>query len=434
MPIVLDSPLKPAPSSGSRGPVLAKSSHPFFAPRPTKSTSRAHTPSSARASTSSQALAPFPRDQHVRDEQSVLSTPPQLAFGRRERKAAAQESDTFPGESSTIGLPPVQDNDLQVPEGTSFFQCPATFPAADRDRHIQSIPFSHTLHPAISRLLAHGRSRNLAPPKSVEPEQQLWADKWAPTRAEEVLGNEDHAEYLRDWLAALQLTSSTVPVAPLAAEPVGSQTKRKRKSKNKVDEPKKPTVLRAVVKRRGRKRQRVDSDDEDDWIAADDDDDIEEEPQVDYATSDDELRLRVPGSSAGTSEGGDPPPSEPERPARWTFDRLTNTILLSGPPGCGKTAAVHACALELGYEVFEVYPGVGKRSGANLESLIGDVGKNHTVQVGDLSPRKGRQKKAAPHSLAGLFSARSKFDVAVVDDDHGNMMTYNEETAEGAWF
>ncbi|KLO14951.1 hypothetical protein SCHPADRAFT_789708, partial [Schizopora paradoxa] len=58
---------------------------------------------------------------------------------------------------------------------------------------------------------------------------------------------------------------------------------------------------------------------------------------------------------------------------------LTNSILLAGPPGSGKTAAVYACAEELGWEVFEVYPGIGKRNGASLASLVGDVGKNHIV-------------------------------------------------------
>ncbi|KAH7879829.1 P-loop containing nucleoside triphosphate hydrolase protein, partial [Lentinula edodes] len=60
--------------------------------------------------------------------------------------------------------------------------------------------------------------------------------------------------------------------------------------------------------------------------------------------------------------------------------RLTNTILLSGPNSTGKTAAVYACAAELGWEIFEVYPGVGKRSGANLDNLVGEVGKNHLVR------------------------------------------------------
>ncbi|KAJ6613441.1 hypothetical protein B0H10DRAFT_1666509, partial [Mycena sp. CBHHK59/15] len=63
------------------------------------------------------------------------------------------------------------------------------------------------------------------------------------------------------------------------------------------------------------------------------------------------------------------------------FDgHLTNTILLSGPSGSGKTAAVYACAEELGWEVFEVYPGIGKRNGASLDTLIGEVGKNHLVR------------------------------------------------------
>ncbi|EIN10621.1 hypothetical protein PUNSTDRAFT_25719, partial [Punctularia strigosozonata HHB-11173 SS5] len=60
-------------------------------------------------------------------------------------------------------------------------------------------------------------------------------------------------------------------------------------------------------------------------------------------------------------------------------DGLTNTIVLAGPHGCGKTAAVYACAAELGWEVFEVYPGIGKRSGTNLDNLVGEVGKNHLV-------------------------------------------------------
>ncbi|KIY49206.1 hypothetical protein FISHEDRAFT_25929, partial [Fistulina hepatica ATCC 64428] len=62
----------------------------------------------------------------------------------------------------------------------------------------------------------------------------------------------------------------------------------------------------------------------------------------------------------------------------WKND-LTNTMLLVGPFGSGKTAAVYACAEELGWDVFEVYPGVGRRNGANVENLVGDVGRNHIV-------------------------------------------------------
>ena len=60
---------------------------------------------------------------------------------------------------------------------------------------------------------------------------------------------------------------------------------------------------------------------------------------------------------------------------------IHNTILLTGPHGSGKTAAVYACADELGWEVFEVYPGIGQRCGPELHRLVGDVGKHHLVNT-----------------------------------------------------
>ncbi|KIJ20024.1 hypothetical protein PAXINDRAFT_96309, partial [Paxillus involutus ATCC 200175] len=82
-------------------------------------------------------------------------------------------------------------------------------------------------------------------------------------------------------------------------------------------------------------------------------------------------------------------------------DNLTNTLLITGPPGCGKTAAVYACTEELGWEVFEVYPGIGRRNGANLDHLVGDVGRNHIIQtVHNRVP--GRTTKLEPKQPAGL--------------------------------
>ena len=39
---------------------------------------------------------------------------------------------------------------------------------------------------------------------------ELWTEKWRPRRADEVVGNEQHAFYLRDWLAALRVQPDTV--------------------------------------------------------------------------------------------------------------------------------------------------------------------------------------------------------------------------------
>eukprot|EP00798_Chlamydomonas_sp_ICE-L_P014765 gene14765-20816_t len=49
-----------------------------------------------------------------------------------------------------------------------------------------------------------------------------------------------------------------------------------------------------------------------------------------------------------------------------------NALVLAGPVGSGKTAALQACALELGYNVIEVNPGQD-RSGAQLARMIGEA-------------------------------------------------------------
>lgn len=179
-------------------------------------------------------------------------------------------------------------------------------------------------HPAISSVKSrqHGSDR------------PTWCERYRPTRACEVLGNELEATYLRDWLSALTVGHKDGPGHG-------------------------PRVSRKIKRRKAPAF--------DDWIVDDlggyDNPHEEDSEDEDFEPIEDS-----PLIFAG-------------RPSRYPplEHRLGNAILLMGPQGSGKSAAVYAAAEELGWEVFEIYPGIGKRTGGNVMSWVGDVGKNHMV-------------------------------------------------------
>ncbi|XP_017277479.1 ATPase family AAA domain-containing protein 5 isoform X2 [Kryptolebias marmoratus] len=61
-----------------------------------------------------------------------------------------------------------------------------------------------------------------------------------------------------------------------------------------------------------------------------------------------------------------------------TEDMLCNTVLITGPTGVGKTAAVYACAQELGFKVFEVNAS-SQRSGRLILSQLREATQSHQV-------------------------------------------------------
>ena len=225
---------------------------------------------------------------------------------------------------------------------------------------------------------------------------QLWVDAFRPHLASACLGNGANATYLLDWLRRLLVA------APGSVRTTDS--KRKHGVQRRVDRKKKKRPRRGYSD-----DEHDDSDDMADFIV-DDNDDQDAEGKYDDSVGDDEWFSKFSKIDRNTTLTDDesvasqgtvtsapaaaqselqetlsqlePRQQRPEQPHFASLDRLTNCIVLTGPSGSGKTASVYACAAELGYEVFELYPGMGKRSGKELLAAVGDLGRNHMVSSG----------------------------------------------------
>ncbi|KAL1779864.1 ATPase family AAA domain-containing protein 5 isoform X1 [Sigmodon hispidus] len=67
--------------------------------------------------------------------------------------------------------------------------------------------------------------------------------------------------------------------------------------------------------------------------------------------------------------------------------RLCNTVLITGPTGVGKTAAVYACAQELGFKIFEVNAS-SQRSGRQILAQLKEATQSHQVDKQGVNSQK----------------------------------------------
>jgi hypothetical protein len=242
----------------------------------------------------------------------------------------------------------------------------------------QQLPRPH--HPAFQHIAS------IAADHTKDIHVETWAEKYRPRKGEQVLCNEEDAAYLRDWLEELEL-----------GHDVDVQADSDRAAVTRKE------ITRKVVKAKKRALDPYDG-----WLVNDSD------PITEFGSDDIGTSQEAICSEANNAADDFLLAKSSKHPSFKS--RLTNSILLQGPSGCGKTAAVYAVAAELDWEVFEVYPGIGKRSGTNLGILVGDVGKNHMVGKGHMAAGSGghsstslNEGKAKPkNGIQALFSARVK--------------------------
>jgi DNA polymerase III delta prime subunit len=202
-------------------------------------------------------------------------------------------------------------------------------------------------HPAILKAFKMIPNSLSAFDKS-ECETQSWIHKYAPTTAAEVLQSGREAFILKEWLQTLTVIS--VESGPGDARAL----KRSVKGENPAKRKRKSKKLDGFV------------------ISSDEgDDDMDEitEPEDDESPWYSQGLVKKTVIRAGDAMAKGSKDSK----------KLTNAVVISGPNGCGKTAAVYAVAKELGFEVFEINPG-SKRSGKDILERVGDMTKNHLVQ------------------------------------------------------
>ncbi|KAI4144162.1 MAG: hypothetical protein LQ340_006758 [Diploschistes diacapsis] len=197
---------------------------------------------------------------------------------------------------------------------------------------------------AVKRKL-EGLKDSLSAFDKFECENVDWKTKYAPKCAADVLQRDCKVDVLKSWL--LSLTITTVDKGTLRKEPIKSKYRRKRRKVSDLDS----------------------------FIVSDNDRD---DDASDYSCdSDQSTELSVDGWAIQKAmlQRRDRAPLP-----RLTAQSLCNTraVVVSGPHGCGKTAAVYAVAQELGFEIFEINSGT-RRGGKDILDRVGDMARNHLV-------------------------------------------------------
>lgn len=226
----------------------------------------------------------------------------------------------------------------------------------DSDSDSLSIVQTHgkNVHPALMKL--YWRIRDELPAfDHNECETISWETKYAPATSFEVMQVGREMEIFTKWLVGLRTDKVDAPIVADA---------RKRKARGSK------AKLGAAKKKR---RKKAADDDLDGFII-----DSEEEGNVMDEVTDreeDNWLSNSPKMKRSTVRAGD---KDSDIDIGTRKEKKTNTIVISGPPGCGKTAAVYAVAKELGYTVFEVSPGT-RRGGKDVIDLVGEMSRNHLV-------------------------------------------------------
>lgn len=192
-------------------------------------------------------------------------------------------------------------------------------------------------HPALQRLFERIPSHMTAFDES-KGEAASWPQKHAPSSSIDVLQPVAEMDILKEWLSSLAV-QAVGGAAPAAKAPSSKHTEKPKKKRRKK------------------------ADDMDDFLVDSDEDVHEMSELADSAPASPTTAKSLKSVVHIANEG----------------QRMNNVVVLSGPHGCGKTAAAYAVAKELGFKVFEISSSE-RRSGKDVLDKIGDMTENHLMK------------------------------------------------------
>jgi len=286
--------------------------------------------------------------QPVMPADSILDT---FTARLRPEHEPEQRSDGYAGPRHDLRLP----NKLLMPGSEIMSRVSSELSVAmhdaDGDATMSSTLSLTKVHPSV-RKLCDALPEHLSAFDHCTGDTQGWTQKYAPTTALEVLQPSSKMIILKEWLQSLRV--NTVEVAPATQPAPKTASKPKKKRRRQVD-------------------------DLDDFLV--DDDTVFHEMDVLPET----LELDEPFSR-----------SQPRSIVQaLNGSKVSNAVLISGPHGCGKSAAAYAVAKELGYQVFEI-SSAERRSGRDVMDRVGDMTENHIVRHHGIDP--GELSASEDHS------------------------------------
>ncbi|OUM66314.1 hypothetical protein PIROE2DRAFT_6448 [Piromyces sp. E2] len=190
----------------------------------------------------------------------------------------------------------------------------------------------------------------------------IWTEKYSPKCSNQVLSNKSQADEIINWLNNWKIGKTEEPISPTEPEVVEVTT---------------------TTTKRGRKKHHT---------------------ETTYHPEDDEFMGYYDYNYVNYYENLFSTPTVESKGDKFLF--------LVGPPASGKSSTIQACALECGFEILEIYPGI-KRSGKDITNIIGDLTQSHIVMSMDKSLHSPKRKGSTsfPSFINPVDSNKESIDV-----------------------